>query len=168
VGCLGMQWARTGPDVSPPAPSLASASPPDVSLASASPPDVRRGYASPQRLGNKRGLCPPSGLWPTPLGLSPNQRPSRKCGLRRRRGIASPHIRRRSRIEAAAKQAAEPNRGRSQAGGGAEWRPQQQPAEPNRGRSQATGGARIRGSTETSGGAGTTVEGILPADQTCI
>ena len=68
-----------------------------------SPPDVRRGYAPPEVFMNKRmGLCPSFGLGPH-LGQRPDQGPSPLVFFRSlRRGVAPPHVRRRSRFGSSA------------------------------------------------------------------
>jgi hypothetical protein len=61
------------------------------SMVSALPSDVRRGSALPSALVKRSGLCPWFRL--RPWGAAPNE------GSPLRRGIASPHIRWRSRKE---------------------------------------------------------------------
>ena len=70
------------------------------SFAPASPPDVRRGYASPSNSKLRMGLGPWFGLCPNVfMGHRPNQGLSPNLSEPERRGIASPHIGRRSRSE---------------------------------------------------------------------
>jgi hypothetical protein len=74
--------------------------------AAASPPDVWRGSAPPEAPRKTAGLCPWFGLCPRLSGQRPYQgRSPVSIFSRHRRGIASPHIRRRSRGESTARAA---------------------------------------------------------------
>jgi hypothetical protein len=97
------------PDVRSLSANFPTAPPPDVRSLSANfptapPPDVRQGYALPFSLSESWGCAPGPGFAPTIWAVGRTKGTAQLLIRTSRRGIASPHIRRRSRNTNAAAQ----------------------------------------------------------------